>query len=121
RVEVDAGGATREALGAAARGLMSARTLPRTRVKGTSERRYDLRPLLADVTVGGDAEPARAGAPVAIRLRTRIHPELGVGRPEEVVAALADAVGSPLEMLATARERLVLADDLPPRGRRQAF
>jgi hypothetical protein len=47
-----------------------------------------------------------------VRLRTRIHPELGSGRPEEALAALEDELGLPLEGVATVRERLVLAEDL---------
>ena len=49
---------------------------------------------------------------VVVRLRTRIHPELGSGRPDEVIAALADDLGLPLEPLETIREGLVLGDDL---------
>ncbi len=45
--------------------------------------------------------------------RTRFHPELGTGRPEEVVGALADLVGAPLAIEAIVRERLILAEDLP--------
>ncbi|HEX2754438.1 MAG TPA: hypothetical protein VHM48_03185 [Candidatus Limnocylindrales bacterium] len=66
-------------------------------------------------------EPAAgssAEAPVVVRLRTRIHPELGAGRPEEVIAALAEVAGIALEIAAIARVRLLLADDQPGRGRR---
>ena len=58
--------------------------------KGGSTVRYDLRPLLADV---GVVERRAAGR---VRARTRFDPVLGTGRPEEVVAALGDAVGTPL-------------------------
>jgi hypothetical protein len=68
--------------------------------------RYDLRPLLVDVGV------AAAGPPVVLRARTRFRPELGSGRPEEVVAALATSVGVALEIASIERERLVVADDL---------
>jgi hypothetical protein len=67
---------------------------------------YDLRPLLIDLSV----EP---GPPPIVRTRTRFHPELGTGRPEEVLAALADRVGAPLAARSIIRERLVLAADLP--------
>ena len=66
--------------GAAADDLLRADRLPRERSKGGGTVRYDLRPLLDDITV----EP---GPPPIIRARTRFHPELGTGRPEEVVAA----------------------------------
>jgi hypothetical protein len=44
-------------------------------------------------------------------VRTRIHPELGTGRPEEVVAALGDRLGRALEARTVVRERLILAED----------
>ena len=49
----------------------------------------DVRPSPAD-------RPARGRRRRASRMRTRIHPELGTGRPDEVVAALGDAMGRPL-------------------------
>ena len=94
-----------DAVAAAAQALLAAPTLPRVRSKGESSVPYDLRPLLADVVDRG------AGPPVALRVRGRIHPELGVGRPEEVIAALGDALGRALEVRGIVRERLILADD----------
>lgn len=91
-------------LDVAARALLRARKLPRVRQKGDGTVAYDLRPLLADVSVDGPAAPA-------VHLRTRIHPELGTGRPEEVISALGDVLGHPLDVAAIVRERLVLADD----------
>ena len=67
---------------------------------------YDLRPLLIDVSV----EPS---PPPIVRTRTRFHPELGTGRPEEVLGALADRFGAPLAARSIVREGLVLAADLP--------
>lgn len=90
----------------AAQALLAARTIVRERAKGDGTVRYDLRPLLADVRV---TDP---GPPVTIRIRTRFHPEVGTGRPEEVVLALADELGSPLTVEAIVRERLILGDDL---------
>ena len=55
---------------------------PRVRAKGTAQKAYDLRPLLDEVGVDGE----RRRRP-SVRIRTRFHPELGSGRPEEVVAA----------------------------------
>ena len=66
---------------------------------------YDLRPLLIDVAI-------EDGPPVTVTTRTRFHPELGTGRPEEVVAALADRIGQRLETSSIVRDRLVLAEDL---------
>jgi uncharacterized protein DUF2344 len=113
RIELDppAVGAV-DALEAAAAELTTARTIPRVRVKSGSEKAYDLRPLLADVRLG------TAGAVVVVLARTRFDPELGAGRPEEVVAALADAAGLPLPIAAMTRTRLLLPDDVAAaRGR----
>jgi hypothetical protein len=90
----------------AARELLAARVLPRVRRKGATEKRYDLRPLLAELAVVVDAS-----GPLVVRVRTRVNPELGSGRPGEVVAALADAVGCDLEVGAITRERLLLSED----------
>ena len=95
-----------EAVASAAAALLAARSLPRERAKGNAMVRYDLRPLLLDVQV------VKPGPPVTIRIRTRFHPELGTGRPEEVVLALAELIGSPLPIEAIVRERLLLADEL---------
>ena len=84
--------------------MLGSRTLPRDRSRGTETVRYDLRPLIVDLRVD-------AGPPVVVRTRTRFHPELGTGRPEEVLAALAEAAGQPLIAEAIVRERLILADD----------
>jgi radical SAM-linked protein len=90
-------------LAEAAWALLAARELPRVRQKGEGSVAYDLRPLLADVSVD------RSGA--VIRARTRIHPELGTGRPEEVVAALGDQLGRALEVRAIVREGVILAGE----------
>jgi hypothetical protein len=87
-------------------GLMRAQALPRERAKGGGVVAYDLRPLLLDVCV------AKAGPPVVLRARTRIHASLGSGRPEEVVAALGEAVGIPLVTRSVVRERVLLRDEL---------
>lgn len=85
--------------------LLRSERLPRERAKGGGIVTYDLRPLIADVRV------ASAGPPVVLLARTRFHPELGTGRPEEVVAALADRLGVPVEAGDITRVRLLLADD----------
>jgi hypothetical protein len=103
---IDLGTADRATVAAAAETLLAATDLPRDRPKGVSTVRYDLRPLLIDVRV---AEP---GPPLELNTRTRFHPVLGTGRPEEVVAALAAAAGTPLEVGSVVRERLILADEL---------
>ena len=103
---IDLGVADRATVAAAAEALLAATELPRERPKGASTVRYDLRPLLIDVRV---ADP---GPPLHLHARTRFHPVLGIGRPEEVVAALAAAAGTPLDVGSVVRERLILADEL---------
>lgn len=100
-----------DALVAGAADLVAAETIPRVRLKGNVEKIYDLRPLLADLSVEA------ADGPVVLAARTRFQPELGSGRPEEVVAALAEAVGLPLAIGAITRTRLLLAEDVAA-GRR---
>lgn len=99
------GSATGAQVERAAAALLAARALPRERAKGDGTVRYDLRPLLADITV------VTPGPPVVVRIRPRFHAELGTGRPEEVVLAIADQLGMPIAIHAMVRERLVLAGD----------
>ena len=89
-------------LRAAVERTLAAKTLPRERLKGGATKTFDLRPLI----VGLEAVDS------GIAMRTRIHPELGTGRPDEVVAALGDALGRPLAIARTVRRRLLLADEL---------
>jgi radical SAM-linked protein len=92
-------------LRAAASEVLAATRVPRQRPKGDDSVEYDLRPLLIDVAIDD-------GPPVTILTRTRFHPELGSGRPEEVVAELASRAHVSLELEAIVRERLLLAEDL---------
>jgi uncharacterized protein DUF2344 len=91
------------AIRAAATHLLSAASLERRRPKGSESVAYDLRPLLASIDV-------RVGAPTVLLVRTRFLPERGAGRPEEVLAALGDALGTPLAAEEIVRERILLAD-----------
>ena len=108
------------ALADAARGLLGEAALPRTRDKGGHQVAYDLRPLLADISVieaGGSAlrDQHAQAAPqptlVQLRIRVRYDPDRGVGRPEEVLAALAESAGLELSLEALVRERVVLVAD----------
>jgi hypothetical protein len=113
RVQIDLAGASTDpaALDVAAAGLLAARALLRTRSKGGVDRPYDLRPLLDDVRVLLAGEGG-----VVVWMRTRFLPELGSGRPDEVIAALADAARLEISVRRIVRERLILAGD--ERGRR---
>lgn len=104
RVEL-ASGIDIATLAAAARDLLAARELPRVRQKGDATVAYDLRPLLADISVNASGD-----RPI-VCLRVRIHPELGSGRPEEVVAALGDRLERSLDIGAIVRERVILSGD----------
>jgi hypothetical protein len=101
----------RAALDTAAHRLLAADQLIRERAKGGGVKTYDLRPLLVSIETDSD-EGSAGDEGLQVRMRTRIHPELGSGRPEEVIAALGVALGSPLQPVATVRERLVLLEDL---------
>jgi radical SAM-linked protein len=93
-----------EAIADAAAKLLSAESIERRRLRGATTVRYDLRPLLEDLSTS-------AGSPPQIRMRTRISPERGAGRPEEVVLALESMLGRSVAAGATTRERIVLASD----------
>ena len=100
-----AGAVPVDRLRACAAELLAAPSLPRSRARGDDSVVYDLRPLLIDIAI-------EDGPPVMLRCRTRFHPELGTGRPEEVVAALGDRVGEVLQASSIVRDRLVLVEDL---------
>ena len=117
RIELGRPAADRARIAEAARHLIAAPSLPRTRRKGATEKPYDLRLLLEDVAVDNGS----TAASVVLRVRTRLHPELGAGRPEEVVAALAESLGVAIEIAALARVRLVLGDEPPARPRPTGF
>jgi len=90
----------------AANSLLASERIARTRTKGGRPVEYDLRPLLSDVTIDSD------GPPVVLGISVRIDPQLGTGRPEEVVAALAERCGvEGLEIRTLTRTRIVLAND----------
>ncbi len=88
----------------AARRLLSSASLPRTRERSGRSIDYDLRPLVADVSVGR-VEPLTA------LIRARFDPERGVGRPEEIVAALAKLASRSIVPVTIVRERMILTTD----------
>lgn len=90
---------------AASARLMEATTLPRERRKGEATVVYDLRPLL-----DGFAITPRPGGGAIVWMTLLHDPTRGVGRPEEALAALGEAVGGLPEVARLSRERLVLAE-----------
>jgi hypothetical protein len=92
-------------LEAGAAALMAAAALPRRRAKGSGGVDYDLRPLLEEIAVGV------GGSPIMLRIRTRMDPRLGPGRPSEVVAALEQLLGRSIPVESAIRERLVVAGE----------
>ena len=96
------------ALAAACDAVLESRTLERERAKGGGTVRYDLRPFIEALAVDGSGER------VTLRMTLRHDPERGIGRPDEVLAALADRTGGAIPELTTlVRERLVLAPAPP--------
>jgi hypothetical protein len=88
-------------LESASRALLEARTLPRERQKGPGVVGYDLRPFLDSLEV---LEPI-----AGVRMTLRHDPERGIGRPDEVLAALGERMGVTLVPVSLVREGLVLA------------
>jgi radical SAM-linked protein len=98
------------ALARACDDLLESHTLERARAKGGGTVRYDLRPFIEALAVDGTGER------VTLRMTLRHDPERGIGRPDEVLAALADRMGeSAPKVTSLVRERLVLAPP-PPRA-----
>lgn len=107
RVRVHAGAGrplAPDALQAACVRLAAASTLPRVRDKGGRAIPYDLRPLVGAASATGIDPDGQA----LLQIRTCHDPERGVGRPEEVVAALSDLLHEPLRVVDIVRERLIL-------------
>jgi radical SAM-linked protein len=88
----------------AARRLLSATSLPRRRERSGRSIDYDLRPLVIDVDVASHE-------PLTVLVRARFHPERGVGRPEEVVAALGELAGRSIVPVTIVRARQILTTD----------
>ena len=115
RVEV--AGVSPLGLRVAAEALLAVSTLPRERRREKKTQTFDLRPLIISLSVAAVLPPAGAGgdAPTAV-LETRLrHRPDAVGRPEDVVAALAappaPPLGGEIRVLRIVRERLLTGDD----------
>jgi radical SAM-linked protein len=99
------GSLARDRLEAGCGDLLSAAALPRERQKGQAVVSYDLRPFLCGLEVDDEAR---------LRMTLRHDPERGIGRPEEVIAALGEQIGVLLETTTLVRERLLLAPPQAP-------
>lgn len=109
------GGASPDELGAAARALVSAGSLPRRRSKGEGRTvDYDLRPLVLGLAAVPDPSPTSDQA--TFRARLRLAQDGPSGRTEELVLALADQAGRELRLVSTVRERLLTIDELDGAG-----
>ena len=104
-IDGDGAAASVPALAEAATDLLSVTTLPRERPRGDRTVLYDLRPFIGGVDVRARGQAAE------IVMELRHDPEKGVGRPEEVLAELADRSGVALDGAVVVRERLVLAPE----------
>jgi hypothetical protein len=99
----------------AAAAMLAAPSLPRMRRKGDTEVPYELRPFLAGLEADRQSDDG-----IAVRAVLRHDPEKGIGRPEEVLAELAERTDTELAARMVVRERLVLADELAPRANDRA-
>ena len=110
RVTLAAGVGLAQAIREAASALQAASTLPRERRKGETTIAYDLRPFLDGIDVMD-----RPDGTVVLAMTLRHDPERGVGRPEELLAALGERAGTELRPASMVRERLILGEPpLPP-------
>jgi len=92
--------------------MLASPALPRRRVRGEGRAvDYDLRPLILALSIDGSSVTGGAGA-LELRMRLRTGSELGSGRPDEVVRAVAEGAGVELTLERTVRERLLTVDDL---------
>ncbi len=97
-------GTTPGQLSTAAGELLAAKRLNRTRTKGAEQRQaYDLRPLILGLEVDD----------LVVRMILRASSDGPSGRPDELLLALAEAAGQPLEQVQLVRERLWTADEVP--------
>ena len=106
-------GASNDELAEACAALLGAAKLPLVRAKGGGGAgvQFDLRPQLLGLEVARDVpiDPNMVG------MRLQLTRDAAAARPEDVVQALAHAIGHPVDTAATIRQRLWTAsDDLPP-------
>ena len=108
-VAAEAGDVAQAEVADAIAALLAAPVIERTRTKGQGKVTVDIRPHVIDLRLG--TPPAPNPGPFELWMRLRLGGESGVGRPEEVVAALGDRLGRTLVTHRLTRERIVLSDD----------
>jgi radical SAM-linked protein len=86
--------------------LLAADRIEVVRAKGHGEVTIDIRPHIHRLRLVGEGP-----APFELAMRLRLGGEGGIGRPDEVVAALGKRLGVRLTARDVTRERIVLADD----------
>jgi radical SAM-linked protein len=86
--------------------LLAADRIDVVRAKGHGEVTIDIRPHIHALRLVGERR-----APLELWMRLRLGGEGGIGRPDEVVAALGERLGLRLAARGVTRERIVLADD----------
>lgn len=104
RASVDADRALLEPV---VRAMLDAPRIERTRSKGDREKTIDLRPMLLSLSVECE------GAGSCLRMRLRHDPELGNGRPADVIAEVESRLGRPLGLREIVRERVLLTGEDP--------
>jgi radical SAM-linked protein len=87
-------------------GLLGAERIEAVRARGHGETTIDIRPHLFRLGLVGDVSST-----FSLSMRLRLGGEGGVGRPDEVVAALGARLGRRLATSDVTRERIVLSDD----------
>ena len=98
-------------LRAAVARILAAPRLERVRPKSDRSTAYDLRHFILGVDFDEDEPEGHV-----FGMRLAVHQEQGTGRPDEVLAAIAEELGQPLEMTSGARTRIWTADESPIRS-----
>ncbi len=92
--------------------LLAAERLDRRRQKEKKVVAYDLRPLIVTLdVVTWDATGGAGSGAGTVRVTLRHSQDEGTGRPDEIVAAISEAIPAELAVVQAVRERLILADD----------
>jgi hypothetical protein len=100
------GGAAPGDLERAGREVLASPRVERPRRRADRDGTYDLRPFITDVRI-----ESRADGP-EVWMRLMADPSLGVGRPDEVVAAMGSTLRTEISIEDGVRERLWLDDEV---------